>query len=105
MIQTTAAGFKVTALAWENPVTKTGDQLRELNGKIDGVGEWLAYWGNPATWYELIAETFRTGALDVPFMAGSIILIWFIMFGADWPKKYIYWGWVVFWTLRGFIFV
>lgn len=82
-----------------------------LGAKIDGLQNSVdnfTYWINPINWvkegWDFLGFNMRTGALDVPFMAASIILIWLIIFGAKWPKKTLYWGWLGFWTLRGVVF-
>lgn len=68
---------------------------------------------NPLYWagtgikvgWSWLGDNVSAGALDAPFMAGSIILIWFLMFGAKWPKKWLYWAWIAFWAIRGFVFI
>lgn len=64
----------------------------------------LAVFFGPAIWTKL-GFLFAGGYLDVPLMVGTIVCIWLLQFGAKWPKKYIAWGWLLFWALRGFVFV
>jgi uncharacterized membrane protein YczE len=54
-------------------------------------------------WNE-IGAYFKMGALDVPLIAGSIIGVWLAMLGARWPRAVIFWAWVIFWVLRGYVF-
>jgi hypothetical protein len=67
------------------------------------------FWINPVNWFKAlwawVDGSISTGALDAPFISVSIGLVILIMLGAKWPKKYLFWGWVVFWLLRGFICV
>lgn len=67
----------------------------------------IAYWINPYNWvfieWRYFKEWIKSGTANEPFLVGTIILIWFMMLGAGWPKKYLFWGWVVFWVLRGVV--
>lgn len=78
-----------------------------MGGLLDSINRFF-YWINPVNMFKeawgWLDCTISSGALDIPFLAASIVLIWLIMLGAKWPKKWIFWGWVIFWTLRGFIF-
>lgn len=109
--------YNVQAFGLTNPFAGLGDKLDQLNpfsdmgDKIDRLNssiENFVYWLNPANWvreaWGSLGDAFSSGALDVPLMAGTIVGIWLIMFGADWPKKWVFWGWLSFWTLRGFVF-
>lgn len=87
-----------------NPVTELSESIEKLNHNLDR----LAFWINPANWvkegWAWLDHIIGGGRLDIPFMATSIVLVWLIMLGAEWPKKVLFWGWIIFWTLRGFIF-
>lgn len=95
---------KLNPANWET-VQRLTEGLENLNNRIDT----YMYWINPINWvkegWTWLDVNISAGALDVPFMAASIVLIWLIVFGAKWPKKYLFWGWLAFWTLRGFIFI
>lgn len=52
-----------------------------------------------------IGRWLAAGWADGYFIAGSIICVWLIMLGAKWPRILLFWAWIVFWILRGFIFV
>ena len=79
------------------------ESINNLNKNMESLGFWI----NPVNWFKegwaWIDYTVGSGTLDVPFLAGTIISIWLIMLGAEWPKKVLFWGWIIFWTLRGFI--
>ena len=95
---------KLNPANWET-IKGVQEGLDRLN---DSIATYM-YWINPINlvkegWGWLEANI-SAGALDVPFIAASIVLVWLIVFGAKWPKKYLYWGWLGFWVLRGFIFV
>ena len=80
------------------------DSIDRFTNSVDN----FFYWINPINWvkegWAWLDQNISSGSLDVPFMAASIILIWLIIFGAKWPKKYLYWGWLCFWVLRGVVF-
>ena len=57
----------------------------------------------PKLWVAL-GTLFQTGFLDVPLIVATIIGIWLWQLGAQWPKRYLFWSWIVFWTFRGFVF-
>lgn len=84
---------------------KPAQQLGELNDKLDA----FIYWINPVHWvkdgWRSLEQLFAGGTIDEPFIAASIILVILIGLGANWPKKWLFWGWVVYWLLRGFVFV
>lgn len=78
--------------------------LTQLNQRIDEAtylfsGRWIT-----DRWRGAYNEI-KTGQLDEYFLAGTILLIWLIMLGARWPQRYIFWGWVVFWAVRGFTWI
>ena len=109
MITQTATGFKV-AIATnnrlipdfiENPYNNIANGLAELNQKIDAV----VYWLNPIHIWQGIGDLIASPATGVFLMSGTIIGIWLIAFGAKTPKKFIFWTWVGYWLLRGFVFV
>lgn len=89
--------------------------VKTLIEKIDE----LIYWLNPVHWFQhawaglrdllhnawlAFPHLFQSGALDVPLIVGTMIGILLLMLGANWPKKWIFWGWILFWTLRGLVF-
>lgn len=79
--------------------------IENLNSRIDT----YMYWINPINWVKegwgWIDTNIGNGALDEPFLVASMVLIWLIIFGAKWPKKWLWWGWIGFWILRGFVFI
>jgi hypothetical protein len=88
----------------EKPYDKVGNSISELNDKLDTFG----YWINPIHWFtegwaalERLILHPETGAW---LIGGTIIGVWLTMAGLNIPRKYIYWGWIVFWILRGFVF-
>lgn len=89
----------------ERPYTKLTDSVAELNDKLDTIG----YWINPKN---LLSEAWQglewliyNPDVAVWLMGGTIIGIWIIALGAKWPKKWLFWSWIVYWVLRGFVFV
>lgn len=78
-------------------------RLTESLVKIDERLAKLDYWTSGA-WmgneWAYFKKWLASGQANEPFMIASVVCIWLIMFGADWPKKWLYWGWVVFWVLR-----
>jgi hypothetical protein len=115
-MQPTATGFKIMLAPqvdnskWvpdfiEDPYKDTANSLGELNGKLDAIG----YWINPKHFipegWEALGILFTSPDLAVWLIGGTIVGVWLIMLGATWPKKWLFWGWIVYWALRGFIFV
>jgi murein DD-endopeptidase MepM/ murein hydrolase activator NlpD len=100
-----AAAFGLPSLGDLNPFKGIGDKLDALNAKLDSIG----YWINPVNWvkelWAFLDKAFSSGSLDMPLLAVTIAAIWAIMLGAEKPKKWIFWTWVIFWLLRGVIFV
>lgn len=109
MITQTASGFKV-ALATnnnlipdfiENPYKDMAKGLAGINEKLDAI----VYWLNPVHIWQGFGDLITSPTTSIFLMAGTIIGIWFIAFGAQTPKKVIFWSWVGYWLLRGFVFV
>ncbi|NOV01321.1 M23 family metallopeptidase [Paenibacillus planticolens] len=73
------------------------DAIKEFTGKV-------IHWLNPHTWYTELHDLFVSGALDTPFILGTIGGVILLMMGASWPKKWLFWGWVIFWVLRAGVF-
>ncbi len=97
--------YSSTASSWTpNFIEKPAKQLEELNNKIDNVG----YWINPVNWvkeaWSALDNVVSNGSWDVPMIAATIIGIILIGLGANFLKKWLFWGWVLFWLLRGFVF-
>jgi murein DD-endopeptidase MepM/ murein hydrolase activator NlpD len=88
----------------ENPYDKVGNSISELNNKLDT----FMYWINPKHWFTegwSALETFILSADTATWvMCGTMIGVWLMMAGLKQPKKYIFWGWIIFWVLRGFVF-
>jgi hypothetical protein len=81
--------------------------IREAAEAVNDMAEGIktaAHYLNPVTWYETLREAISSGAWDIPLLVGTIIGIGIWSLGANWPKKWIFWGWVVFWILRGVVF-
>ncbi|TYP67385.1 M23 family metallopeptidase [Paenibacillus methanolicus] len=89
------------------PLGGLQDALEGFNNTMSAIGHFFkeaAYWLNPANLWRELGDVFQSGSLDEPLMISTIILILILMGGARWPKKWIAWGWVVFWILRGIVF-
>ena len=88
-----------------NPLKGVETQIQTLNAKIDS----FAYWINPVHWvqgvWQFTDTQFKSGNADIYLLVGTIAAIWLIMLGAEKPKKYLFWTWIVFWILRGAVFV
>lgn len=88
-----------------NIIEKPMKQLEELNHKIDKIG----YWINPVNWvkeaWAALHEVISTGSWDVPLICATMVCVILIGLGANFLKKWVFWGWVIFWILRGFVFV
>lgn len=85
--------------------------IKELNQNIQTATETLdkiTYWLDPRNAHkEIVAfldETISGGKLDEPLLAATIGGVVLIGLGAQWPKKWIFWGWIAFWILRGAVF-
>lgn len=80
---------------------KLADSIDHFNQRIDQV----AYWFSPGKWlgneWAYYTKWIRDGQADEYFIVATIALVWLIMLGASWPKKYIYWSWIVFWIIKG----
>lgn len=81
------------------------ESIEKLNTNIDT----YMYWTNPINLVkegrDCLEINISSGLLDIPFLAICIVLVWLVVFGAKWPKKVMFWGWLGFWLLRGFIFI
>lgn len=88
-----------------NPFKSVQEGIQGLNDRIDKIG----YWINPVNWVKelwgFLDTLFKSGALDNALIVATIGAIMLIMLGAEKPKKYIFWTWVIYFILRGFIFV
>jgi murein DD-endopeptidase MepM/ murein hydrolase activator NlpD len=89
----------------EKPYKGATNSIGELNDKLDAIG----YWINPKNWitegWEALGNLITDPTTAVFLMAGTIVGFWFIAMGAKSPKKILFWTWVFYWILRGFIFV
>jgi murein DD-endopeptidase MepM/ murein hydrolase activator NlpD len=89
----------------EKPYKNATDSIGELNDKLDAIG----YWMNPkhllSEGWEALGNLMVNPEVAIWLMGGTIIGAWLIMLGAKWPKKYLFWGWILYWALRGFVFV
>jgi murein DD-endopeptidase MepM/ murein hydrolase activator NlpD len=89
----------------EKPYTKATDSIAELNDKLDTIG----YWINPVNWvkeaWQGLEWLIQNPDVAIWLMGGTVIGIWLICLGAKWPKKWLFWGWIIYWVLRGFVFV
>lgn len=89
----------------ENPYNKMNNSIGELNDKLDT----FMYWINPKHWITegwSALETFITSPDTAAWMmGGTIIGVWLMMLGLKQPKHYIFWANIIFWVLRGFVFV
>lgn len=120
MIQQTATGFKVTVAApaaannrfipdfVENPYKDLTAAINEFNITTTETLEAIGYWINPKNLFteawqglEWLMLNPATGHF---LIGGTIVGIWLIMFGANWPKRYVFWGWVSYWGLRVMFF-
>lgn len=85
-------------------VKGVGNNLVTLNHRIDT----FAYWCHPTHWVQGVWQytdtLFKSGNADIYLLVGTIAAIWLIMLGAEKPKKYLFWTWIVFWILRGAVF-
>ncbi len=90
-------------------IDSTAQSIGEFNSKLDSIGEWLKYWLNPVNlgneiWSGL--DVLITSPDTAFFLIGATIIGgWLMMLGAKWPKKYLFWGWIIYWVLRGAVFV
>jgi murein DD-endopeptidase MepM/ murein hydrolase activator NlpD len=87
-----------------NPFKGVETQIQNLNTKLDN----FAYWANPVNLikegWKFLENFFNSGNADIFLLAGTIAAIWLIMLGAEKPKKYLFWAWIIFWLLRAVIF-
>jgi murein DD-endopeptidase MepM/ murein hydrolase activator NlpD len=93
--------------AWDKLVKPITEMKQDI-ADIKTAGEQFVYWINPIHWVEhgwkWLDTNISNGALDVPLIVFTIVVIWLTMLGARNPKKYAFWVWIVFWILRGVIF-
>lgn len=103
-------------VTYSNPYfTNPFEKVAELKESVDKVGdgmvkfaETVAYWINPINWfieankglYWLVHHP-ETGNYLV---VATIVSIWLMMLGANTPKKYVFWGWIVYWFLRAVVY-
>jgi hypothetical protein len=89
----------------EKPYGDLTTALEDFNTTVDKIGYWL----NPKN---LFTEAWQ--GLDVIIhspdtalfiIAATIIGFWLIALGLKLPKKILFWGWIIYWILRGFVFV
>jgi hypothetical protein len=106
-------GKYVDAVLKASPEKKTGtlegireglDAIREAIHAIGHGIKAIVHWLNPHTWYDAGYQVFHSGALDTPLIVGTVGGIVILMLGASWPKKWLFWGWILFWALRGWVF-
>lgn len=117
MIQT-AKGFKILTAAgdnmnnspWvpdfvENPYKDTTAALNTFNDNMAAIGYWL----NPKNLFTEIWQGLETLIYSpdtaVFLMVAAIIALIFRVFDVKTPFKVVFWTWVAYWILRGFIFV
>jgi hypothetical protein len=107
MVQATAIPYKDT---WvpnfiEKPYQDISSSISELNHHIDS----FIYWINPVHWFtsgwHSLGDLIQNPETAIILMAGTIIGGWLMATGVKWPKKWLFWGWVIYWVLRGFVFV
>lgn len=86
------------------PVIELNENVRAASDAVKKI----VYWLDPRNVHEEIKEflyeTIAGGKLDEPMIIGTMGGIILIGLGAQWPKKWIFWGWVTFWILRGAVF-
>lgn len=87
-----------------NPFSGLQDSLDTFNQNFESV----KYWLSPVNWF-IEANKGLHWLINQPetgifLMGGTIVGIWLIMLGANFPKKYLFWSWIIYWTLRGFIY-
>ena len=67
------------------------------------------YWINPKNWisasWNWLHHNISSGSLDIPLLLFTVIVIWLTMLGAKKPKKICFWIWIIFFVLRGAIFI
>lgn len=83
------------------------DALEQFNQFMQCIGDFfqkVGYWLNPGNLWRELSEVFASGTLDTPLIVGTIVGIILMMGGASWPKKWLFWGWAVFWFMRGVVF-
>ncbi|GMK49133.1 hypothetical protein PghCCS26_62630 [Paenibacillus glycanilyticus] len=101
-----SASAEVHGWGW-NPFGGIKEGLDSLNDSLRSISDFghsVAHYLNPVTWWNGLEQAFSSGALDSPLMIGTIVGIILMMGGARWPKKWIAWGWAIFWLLRGMVF-
>lgn len=79
-------------------------ELKQVNENL----ETFKYWINPVNWFVeahkglyILVNHEDTATF---LMAGTIIGIWLIMVDVKWVKKWLFWSWVGYWILRGFVY-
>jgi murein DD-endopeptidase MepM/ murein hydrolase activator NlpD len=90
-----------------NPFGGLQGGIDHLNNTLDSIGKFfhqLGYWLNPVNLWHELDKVFSSGALDTPLIVATIAGILLLMGGAKWPKRWILWGWVIFWILRAGVF-
>lgn len=89
------------------PISDIKDAAHTFKESLDSIKAFtgdVIHWLDPRTWYTELHDLFITGVLDTPFIVGTIGGVVLLMMGASWPKKWLFWGWVVFWVLRAGVF-
>lgn len=106
---TTSYSAPVLKKDWNmNPFSGLQESLDEFNKNVESFVDGFWYWINPLNWF-IEANKGLHWLINQPetatfLVSGTIVGIWLIMLGANFPKKYLFWGWIVYWTLRGFVY-
>ena len=89
--------------AIENKINQFQTNLDNLNywldsaNWIEGLWKGLSYIGH-SIWNGL-DTLFSSGTVDVPLIVATMGGVILIGMGANWPKRYLFWGWVIFWAV------
>ena len=99
-----------TSSSYKNPFVPKNP----FEGIVEAVEAWERFWSKVGYWINpinLFKEMHRGlhWLVNQPetaeyLMIGTIVGGMLIMLGAKFPKKYIFWGWIGYWVLRGVIY-
>lgn len=102
-------------VSYSNPFTNPINKVYEIKQSIDEFNEKFSifvdkflYWINPLNWF-IEANKGLYWLVNHPetgnyLIVATIVGFWFMMLGANFPKKWLFWGWIGYWVLRALIY-
>lgn len=86
-----------------NPIESISRATDKVNQAADAWDTFI-YWINPVHWWDTLGAYVVSPEAFFSVAIATCLLIGLWGLGAQWPKKAIFWGNIVFWILRGAVF-